>query len=322
MFSVFAGAIDQIRVREKHAADDADEYGGGERNDHPDGCDAARTGQLVLGADAHEAQQNLRHAEVAETPGHGRSDCEAGILACVPKERNAVCRLAGWGGGGEQTQKSGDFLRVFDHRAQTARGNDAEDNHEHERRNHDNGLHEVGRALREEPAEEGVGQHEQRRYNDHGVIARPEELAKELAAGHEAAARIRREEDDDHYGGNGHQHALVLMEPAGEEVRNRDGVRNDAVAAEALGDDQPVEVGADRKADCRPARVGQTAPVRQSRQTHEKPPGHIGRFRAEGGDPGAKRAAAEEVRLGVLVCAFGKHDANDDDDRHVRDNGN
>ncbi|MPN14062.1 hypothetical protein SDC9_161388 [bioreactor metagenome] len=112
------------------------------------------------------------------------------------------------------------------------------------------------------------------------------------------------------------------MEAAGEKVRDRDGVHGDAVAAQTLGDDEPVEIGSDSKADRRPARAGKPAPVGEAGQTHQEPAGHVGSLRTERGNPRAECTPAEEIGFGVLVRAFGEDDADGDDDRHVGHDGN
>jgi len=111
------------------------------------------------------------------------------------------------------------------------------------------------------------------------------------------------------------------MEAVGEEVRDRDGVDLHAVAAQPLGDDEPVEIGADRETDGRPAGAGEAGPVGEAGQAHEQPAGHVRGLGAEGRDPRAQRAPAQEVGLGVAVGPLGEIQADADDQAHIDDHG-
>ena len=113
--------------------------------------------------------------------------------------------------------------------------------------------------------------------------------------------------------------ALVI--PLGEEIRHGEGVHGDAVPPQTAGGDEEVQVGTQRKADARPARVGKARPVGKARQTHQQIAGHVRRLGAEGRDPRPKAAAAQKIRLRVLIGAAGKHDADNDHRQHIQRHG-
>ena len=93
------------------------------------------------------------------------------------------------------------------------------------------------------------------------------------------------------------------MEAVLEILRQRDRVAcHLGVLAQRLGYEQPVEIGADRKADADPA-GGNAGQICRARQTHQQPAGHIGRLRTHRSDPGAELSSAEEVFGRGLILA-------------------
>ena len=109
------------------------------------------------------------------------------------------------------------------------------------------------------------------------------------------------------------------MEPIAEEIRDRDRIAGHMrIAAQPLGHDKPVHIGSYRKPYRCPEGIGYAAPVGNARQSHQKPAGHIGGFRAESSHPWAKRPAAKIVVLGVLIGALGEIDADPDDDADIK----
>ena len=119
---------------------------------------------------------------------------------------------------------------------------------------------------------------------------------EELATGDKAAAGVDAEEDEDDDRGDGADDVSVIVETVAVEAGKRDGVARDlGVAPQALGDEQPVEVGSQRKPDGGPADVCGAGEVRESRQAHEQVAGHVGRLCGKGREPRADLAAAQEV---------------------------
>ena len=197
---------------------------------------------------------------------------------------------------------------------------DAEDHDDEERERHDDGLHEVGHGRGQKSAENGVS------GNDHGAdehagdVVEAAERGEELAAGSEAGGGVGNEEDDDDERRNAHEQAARVVEAAGEEVGNGDGVYFFAVHAQSFGHDEPVEVGAYGKADGRPAGFGNAGEQGEAGQAHEQPGGHVGGFRAHGGDDGPHFAAAQIVFMGVAV-AFGADEADVEHEKQINGNG-
>ena len=70
-----------------------------------------------------------------------------------------------------------------------------------------------------------------------------------------------------------------VPKPLGKEAGDGDGADLGRVPAQALGHDEPVEVGADGQTDGGPAHLGHAAQVGQAGQTHEQVAAHVARPR-------------------------------------------
>jgi hypothetical protein len=126
---------------------------------------------------------------------------------------------------------------------EAARGGNAQREYKHERNNHHNGLHEVGRRFGKEAAEERVQQHEQRADDHHELVVLAKQLGEQLAAGDKAAAGIYGEKYQNEHRRDGHDDLFLFVEAVGQKVRHRDGIACcKRVAAQRLCDDEPVEV--------------------------------------------------------------------------------
>ena len=272
----------------------------------------------MLRTDAHEPEQDLRHAEVAKAPGQAGRDGQNAVGLAGAENIDLGGRRGGRADHGEEAV---DVLRVIDDRMQSACGHDRQDEDQHEDRHHHDALHEIGRALGQIPAEESIDQHEHGRDDHHAAVGEAEEVRKQLAAGGQALGRVDAEEDDDDQRADRHDDLFLLMEAVREEIRERESVHGDRIAAQPLGDDQEVEVSTDGKADAGPARVGKTRPIREAGQAHQQIAGHIRGFRAECRDPRAEAAAAEEIGLRVLIRPSGKIDTDPHDCGHIQDHG-
>ena len=309
-------------------AEDADEHGGEQGDNHPDRGDAAGALQLGAFADGHKPQQHLGHAEVAQTPGGGGEDGQQPVGGGAAEEGrsagsllDAVCVGDGLGDLGEG-EVAGDALGVFNDLTEAAGVDDAAHHHAHQRGDHDHGLHEVGGALRQKAAQNRIQQHEQGAHDHHGVVGVAKEAGEELAAGDEAAGGVNRKENEDEQGGDHQNDLLFLTETVAQEVGDGDGVAGDhGVGVEPAGHQQPVEVGAHGQTDGRPGGVGDAAPVGDTGQTHEQPAAHVGGFGTHGGHPGAEGAAAQKIVVGAGLGFFGEKDADADDDEHVAHHG-
>lgn len=134
----------------------------------------------------------------------------------------------------------------------------------------------VGRDDREVTADHRVEEYDDGAEDHHDRIVHAKERVEELAAGDEAAARVDAEEDEDDDGGNRAHDVLAVVEAIGIETGQRDRVVGlFGIAAQALGDEQPVEVGTECQADTRPARIGGTGEVGEAGQAHEQVARHV-----------------------------------------------
>lgn len=157
----------------------------------------------------------------------------------------------------------------------TCHGDGADDD-DRQGKEHEAALHEVGRDDREITAHHRVEEYDDGTEDHHDRIVHAKERVEELAASDEAAARVDAEEDEDDDGGNRAHDVLVIVKAIGIETGQRDRVVGlFGIAAQALGDEQPVEVGAECQADARPTRVGGTGEVGEAGQTHEQVARHV-----------------------------------------------
>ena len=133
------------------------------------------------------------------------------------------------------------------------------------------------------------------------------------------------EENNDNNRSDGRQQVLFVTIAVGEKVRESDGTRGVRIHADAAGNDQPVEIGADGKTDCRPCGVRNAGGIGDARQTHQQPAAHIGRLGAHCGDNRAELASAQ-IKVVNVAVALGtgvsdvkhhsqiEHNGNDDTD--------
>ena len=163
----------------------------------------------MLRTDAHEPEQDLRHAEVAKAPGQAGRDGQNAVGLAGAENIDLRGRRGGRANHGEEAV---DVLRVIDDRMQSACGHDRQDEDQHEDRHHHDALHEIGRALGQIPAEESIDQHEHGRDDHHAAVGEAEEVRKELAAGGQALGRVDAEEDDDDQRADRHDDLFLLME--------------------------------------------------------------------------------------------------------------
>ena len=253
----------------------------------------------------------MGHAEVAEAPGEGGGDSEEVV------RHDLLGDDVGGGAEADVAFEAGGGL----HGIPAAGHFNAEEHDDHEGDGHDDGLHEVSHGGGEEAAEDGVAG-DDGAADDHAVhVVHAAERGEELAAGGEAGRSVGDEEDDDDKGGNGHEQVALVVEAMGEEVRNGDGVDLFAIHAQALGHDEPVQVGANGEADDCPGGFGDAAEQGKAGDAHEQPGGHVGGFSAHGGDDGAHLAVAKVVFAGVVV-GLGAGNADIHHEEEVRGNSN
>ena len=167
--------------------DDADHRRNRQRNHDPDRRDAAGQFELLGVADRHKAQEDVRHAEIAEPPRERGKN----------RQRAVGRGVAAAGAELGHAQVAGQRLGVFKHHVEAADRNNAEAEHADDRNRHDDALQKVGGARGEEAAERGI-RDDDRRADEHGrVVIHIEKRGEQLAAGGKARRGIRHEEDDD-----------------------------------------------------------------------------------------------------------------------------
>ena len=275
--------------------------------------------ELAVVLDGHEPQQDVRHPEVAQAPGQGGGDAQRAIgggLAGGDVKALGHVQVAGQGVGvgGDDLQPAG-LLHT-------------EENDEDEGKGHDDALDEVRGGHGQEAAQHGVAD-DHDGADDHGpVIVHAEEAVEQGADGLEARGGVGDEEDQDDHSGDAGEHVPLVPIPAGKEAGDGDGADVGRVPAQALGDDQPVEIGADGQADGGPADLGHAADVGQAGQTHEQVAAHVRGLGAHGGDDGTQLAAAQVELMGTgapaLAAAVDAHqhhgyqiDDDGSDDAHL-----
>ena len=163
----------------------------------------------MLGADAHEPQQHLRHTEIAKTPRKAGRNGQRAVRTACTKNVDLCGRGRRRAHHGEEAVNA---LRVFDDCVQSTCGNDRQDQDQHQHRDHHNALHEIGRALGQISAEERVGQHEHGSDDHHAAVGEAEQICEQLAARGQALRRVDAEENDDNERADRHNDLFLLME--------------------------------------------------------------------------------------------------------------
>ena len=291
-------------------ADHADADGNGHGDDHPHGGDPAAEGQLLLVADSHEADQNVGHTEVSQTPGQHGEDIEEAI---------------GLGGVGhsvvsfKEAEVAGHRLCIGHHHIQTAGLMDAKGGDDHQGHRHDDRLDQIHGGNGGETAHGGIAD-DDHSADDHSQHVIPAEQAVEqLSDGRQTGGHIGHEENQDHQRGDAHDDGLLLPIAFGDEGGDGDGVQLHAVAADALGHQQEVQIGAQSQADGGPAGVGHTGQVGNTGQAHQQPGGHVAGLGAHGRDQGAHAAAAQIKALRIFFASASDHHAGEDHEAQIQD---
>ena len=136
--------------------------------DHPADADAAAGLSVCGGAQRHETHDNVRLAEVAQTPCEGRND-------------------TGEGGACEEAQRIGAYLADgLNHGAHAAEVNNGDDGNGNECCEHEQALNHVGVGCAHEAAEEGVEHGDACQQEHTGVVFLSEGGLEEQTAGHHA----------------------------------------------------------------------------------------------------------------------------------------
>ena len=241
----------------------------------------------------------MGHAEVAQAPGQQGADGEQAVRGRAPGGRVVDV---------DQGQVARQRAGVVHHRLHAASLRHAEAQHHHQGHRHDNGLDQVGKAGRQEPAHDRVDDDDSGADEHGGNIVDAEQGGEQLSAGGEAGGQIGHEKDHDDHGGDGGEQVSLIPPALGEELGHRDGVDLVGVAADAPRHDEPVQIGAHSQSDGGPAGLRQAGEVGHAGQPHQQPGGHVAGLRTHGGDEGAQLPPPQiEVVYGVV--AFGEPDA-------------
>ena len=187
----------------------------GHGNNHPDRGDTAGNLDLFGVLDAHEAQQDVGHTEVAQTPGHGGNDGQESIVADL-----SGGHIAQFG----QAQIARHIVGIVAHSRPTAGRLDAEHQNDDQRQRHDDGLNQVGGGHRQETAQNGVDD-DNCGTDQHGSrVVKAEQAVEQLTDGGKAGSGVGDEEYDNDKGANAAQELPVVRKALGNELRYGDGV--------------------------------------------------------------------------------------------------
>ena len=268
-------------------AEEASRHRAGQAQDHPGHADAARAWNRVQAVGGHEARQDVRLAEIAQTPGQRRDhrDHAPGADPVQPGR-----------------------IDLFHQRQRLRRAPDADDRehrHQQQREDHQRGLDGVGPAHRQEAADEGVEDGDRRAPEHRLAVGQAEHAFEHARAGDDARGAIDREEHQDHQRRQHPQHAAMVLEAMGEVVRQGQRIAGAfGVDAQRAGDVLPVRPRAQDQADRDPG-FGGAAQIQRAGQAHQQPAAHVRSAGRQRGDEAAERAPAEDVIVEGLGAAPG-----------------
>ena len=278
--------IEQQSVAEEHTAGNANHDSCGQRDKHPYRSNAAGFLNRLRRRNAHEAHEDMRLTEVAETPRKQRDDAHCSI-------RHA----------GRTVNEHIQEIRIerFHLREELGRAAHREDsdgrNREHAEE-HQDALEEVGPANSEKAACKRVRNNDYCTDQQRHHVRNAEYGREQLRAGYKAGRSVKQEKHQNKHRCNNRNPAAFIVETVFEELRQRNRITcGFGVLAQTLCNEQPVKVSANSQTNGDPA-CGNTGQVRRTRQAHQQPAGHVGRLCAHGGYPRAKLSAAQKI----LIC--------------------
>jgi len=199
--------------------------------------------------------------------------------------------------------------------AHVAEGQDDEHRRDQQREDHQRRLHGVGPTDGQEATDKHI-EDGRRGADPQCVLVRHAEATLEQpCAGDHARGAVDGEEHQDHQRGEDPQHAALVLEAVREVIRQRQRVVVVlGVHAQAPGDEQPVQPGANDQADGDPA-FRQTGDEDRTGQAHQQPAAHIRGTGRQRSDEAAEAATAEDVVVEVLGGAV----SDETDQDHRRD---
>ena len=263
--------VDGLVIAQEQTADDTYRRGKDDDQNRPGNADLGGLLQALLGLQAHEANDNVGHTEVAQAPAQAGDD----VLPAAEgiKIVGGVHRVN---------------ARALEHEQGENRCNEQRTQHQH-------ALEEVRPADGGEAAQEGIGNDNEGGQIHSRRLVHTDNGVKQGAAGLHAGGGVH---------GIGHQEdhraddlqGLGLREKAvGQILGNGDGVvGHDGEPTQPGGLGDPADGVADGQTHGDPY-LAQTQGVNGGGQTHEHPGAHIGGAGRQRRDPGAHLPAAQEI---------------------------
>lgn len=277
---------------QEDVAEDTDQNRSNQGDEYPDGGDDAGFLDEVAGLDRHESYQDMRHTEVAQTPGKTGEDSRPGNTAV---------------GALKQVEVVADDRAVSIQELYRGEIRGAENAHQrnyYQCPEHQQALYHVRPAHREESAEEGVGNNNDRADGQGSGVVQVKDEAEQLCAAAERRSRIDQEEHEDYRRAGQADNRLLCEEALLEVLRDSDGVAGGiGHLAELCREELPVEVCTDEQTDGDPA-FGQTVQEDGAGESHQQPAAHIRRLGGDSGSPAAQLPSSYEIivhALGFLV---------------------
>ena len=262
----------------------------------PGDTDLRALAQVLVAADRHEANDDMGHTEVSETPA------EAGSNGLPVGEEVPVIRI-------------GSAQAFHGHLALAAADKtQCKDGCNQQGAEHQQALEEVCPADSAETAHEGVAD-DDRRGDIHGQCGiNTDDGVEQGAAGLDAGSGIDGIGNQEDHGTEDLQNLAGGFEPVGQVLGKSDGVIcRDGKTTETGSLENPAECITDGQADRDPG-LADTGGINGGGKTHQHPGAHIGGTGGKSGNPGTHFTAAKEVFLFTAATAL--HEEVDADPEH------
>ena len=173
----------------------------------------------------------MRHTEIAKSPCHGRYDGQQTVWSCV-----SACTVMNVVHG-KVTGQGGcivyDLVPATGH-VDTVKYNDDQ------RDGHNNTLDAVSGRHCHKAAHDSISYNNNGAYDHGDVIICSEQAGEQGSDSLKAGGGVRNKDNQDDDRGDAHQDILLIMIPFGKEIRDRDRITGDGIAADTIRHDQPV----------------------------------------------------------------------------------
>ena len=174
----------------------------------------------------------------------------------------------------------------------------------HQGNGHDDTLNQVGSRYCQKTAQHSVG-NDNRRTDQHcHMILYTEQALKQSADGLKTGSGIGHEKDNDNDGCNTGQKILLIPVSLGEEIGNRDGSCLHRIAAQPLGNEQPVQIGTQCQSDGGPACICHAGQICYPGQSHQQPAAHVGSLGTHRSHQCSQFSSAQIEVIGSLTAAL------------------